>query len=578
MSTQVAGEGSGNGTPHRGPAHRRRSEHDNATVDEFDSAAEVGSGSGDGRRSGRGRSAGARPVTTADRPVTIGGLVAKVVLLGLTAGIAIWAAVPLVEADAWIGLAVLTVGTAGLLYLYLTRRHIPAKYLVPGTLFLLAFQVFPVLYTASTAFTNFGDGHRGSKQDAIVAIQTSSVTQVPGSTEYALSVATVGDPATGPLVFLVTDPVTGAVSAGDARGLRQLAAADVTVGVGGKVTAATGYTLLNFGQVNARSQEVTDFAVPTAQGAIRSSGLSRAYEGKAMRAYDADCDCVRDTVSGRTWTADEDLGAFVAADGERLIQGWQVNVGFSNFARLVTDASISGPFLSTLVWNLAFAVASTGGTFVLGLLCALALHSPRVRGRNVYRVLLILPYAMPAFAMLLIWRDMFNTDFGLINNLFGLNVDWFGQKWSARLAVIGVQLWLGYPYMFLVATGALQAIPRELTEASSIDGASPWQSFRRVTLPLLLVALSPLLISSFAYNFNNFNAIHLTAEGGPFPADNPSVGATDLLITYTYRLAFGAAGAQYGFAAAVSIFIFTLVAIISAVSFRRTRQQEEVYA
>ncbi|GAB2925934.1 ABC transporter permease subunit [Micromonospora polyrhachis] len=519
----------------------------------------------------------ARGVARRERPVTAAGLLTKAILLGLVVAIAIWAAMPLIDAGAWVGLAVLVVGTVGLCYLYLTPRHIPAKYLVPGTLFLLAFQVFPVLYTASTAFTNFGDGHRGSKEDAIVAIQTSSVTQVPGSTEYALSVATTGDPATGPLVFLVTDPTTGVVSAGDTEGLRTLSAADVTVAPGGKVTAADGYTLLNFGQVNARSQEVTDFAVPTSGGAIRSSGLSRAYEGKALRAYDAGCDCVRDTVTGKTWTADADLGAFVAADGERLIQGWQVNVGLNNFARLITDSTISGPFLSTLVWNLVFAIGSTGGTFVLGLLCALALHSPRVRGRNIYRVLLILPYAMPAFAMLLIWRDMFNTDFGLINNLFGLDVDWFGQEWSARLAVIGVQLWLGYPYMFLVATGALQAIPAELTEASSIDGASPWQSFRRVTLPLLLVALSPLLISSFAYNFNNFNAIHLTSEGGPFPADNSSVGATDLLITYTYRLAFGAAGAQYGFAAAVSVFIFALVAIISAVSFRRTRQQEEVY-
>jgi arabinogalactan oligomer/maltooligosaccharide transport system permease protein len=132
--------------------------------------------------------------------------------------------------------------------------------------------------------------------------------------------------------------------------------------------------------------------------------------------------------------------------------------------------------------------------------------------------------------------------------------------------------------MFLVTTGALQAIPRELTEATSVDGASPWQSFRAVTLPLLLVALSPLLIASFAFNFNNFNAIHLTTEGAPFPAENPTNGATDLLITYTYRLAFGGQGAEFGFAAAISLFIFAIVALVSAVSFRRTRQQEEVYA
>ncbi|MGC4780740.1 ABC transporter permease subunit [Micromonospora zamorensis] len=512
-----------------------------------------------------------------DAPITVTGLAGKVLLLGLTAGIAVWAAFPLIAAEMWTGLALLAASTVGLFYLYLTRRHVPAKYLVPGTLFLIAFQVFPVLYTASTAFTNFGDGHRGSKDDAVVAIQTSSVTQVPGSAEYALSIATKGDPATGPLVFLVTDPGTGAVSVGDTGGLRQLDAADVTVATGGKVTAADGYTVLTFGQASARSKEITDLVVPTAGGAVRSSGLSRAYEGKAVRAYEAGCDCVRDTETGRTWTADEEAGAFVAADGERLAQGWKVNVGLNNFTRVLTDENISGPFLGTLVWNFAFAIGSTGGTFLLGTLIALVLHSPRMRGTNFYRVLLVLPYAMPSFAMLLAWRDMFNADFGLINSLFGLDVDWFGQEWAARFAVILVQLWLGYPYMFLVATGALQAIPRELTEATSVDGASPWQSFRAVTLPLLLVALSPLLISSFAFNFNNFNAIYLTTEGAPFPADNPANGATDLLITYTYRLAFGGQGAQFGFAAAISLFIFAIVAVVSAISFRRTRKQEEVY-
>ncbi|MEV0428037.1 ABC transporter permease subunit [Micromonospora sp. NPDC050495] len=512
-------------------------------------------------------------------PITATGLVVKVVLLGLVAGIAIWAAFPLVEAEHWVGLAILAATTAGLFYLYLGRRHIPAKYLVPGTIFLIAFQVFPVLYTASTAFTNFGDGHRGSKDDAIVAIQTASVKQVPGSAQYALSIATKGDPATGALVFLLGDPKTKEAFAGDAGGLRRLDPGQVEASsLTGKVTAADGYTVLNIGQASVRSKEITDLVVPTAGGAIRSNGLTRAYEGKAVRAYDAGCDCIKDSETGGTWTADAQAGAFVAADGDRLAQGWKVNVGLKNFSRVLTDPNISGPFFGTLLWNFAFAVGSTGLTFLLGMAIALALHSPRMRGTNLYRVLLILPYAMPSFAMLLVWRDMFNTDFGLVNNLFGVGVDWFGQAWSARAAVLLVQLWLGYPYMFLVATGALQAIPRELTEATSVDGASPWQSFRSVTLPLLLVALSPLLIASFAYNFNNINAIWLTTEGGPFPADNPTNGATDLLITYTYRLAFGAQGAEFGMAAAVSIFIFAIVATVSAISFRRTRKQEEVYS
>lgn len=505
------------------------------------------------------------------------GLLVKVVLLGVAVGVAVLAAAPLVAHGDWIALAVLVVATAGLLRLYLGRTHVPAKYLVPGTLFLVAFQVFPVLYTMSTALTNFSDGHRGDKRSAIVAIQAASVTQVPGSAEYALTIATTGDPTTGPLRLLVVDPATRVVSVGDATGLTTLRAADVTVTAAGRVTAARGYRILTVVQAAARSRDITDLAVPTAAGAIRAQGLSRAYEGRASRAYAAACDCIRDLHTGKTWKADGTTGAFVAADGERLAQGWRVGVGARNLTRVVTDAAIAGPFLRTLGWNVAFAVACTGGTFVLGMICALALHSPRVRGRTLYRVLLVLPYAMPSFAMLLVWRDLFNTDFGLINHLLGVHVDWFGGSLSARIAVIAVQLWLGYPYMFLVTTGALQAIPGELTEAAGIDGASAWQTFRRVTLPLLLVSLTPLLISSFAFNFNNFNAVYLTTDGAPFPADNPSNGATDLLITYTYRLAFGAAGAQYGFAAAISIFIFVIVAGVSWVSFRRTRHSEEVF-
>jgi arabinogalactan oligomer/maltooligosaccharide transport system permease protein len=510
------------------------------------------------------------------RSGTAGRLI-KTVLLGLVVAIAVWAAFPLIENGAWVGLALLVATTAGLLYLYLTPRHIPAKYLVPGTLLLVVFQLLPVLLTASTAFTNFGDGHRGSKAEAVVAIQAGSVTQVPGSIQYALTVATTGDPATGPLIFLITDPRTKAVAAGDADGLTSLAAGDVTLNGAGRVTAAVDYTVLTAGQAGLRSKEITALAVPTAGGAIRSSGLSRAYEGVAGRTFDQGCDCIRDTKTGTVWTADETVGAFVAADGERLAQGWKVNVGFANFTRVLTDPAVSGPFLRTLIWNFVFAIASTGGTFGLGMLVAIALHSSRVRFRNLYRLLLVLPYAMPAFAMLLVWRDMFNTDFGLINNLFGLHVDWMGQATSARIAVLLVQLWLGYPYMFLVTTGALQAIPAELSEASRIDGAGPWDSFRRIVLPLLMVALTPLLISSFAFNFNNFNAIYLTTDGGPFPSDNPTNGATDLLITYTYRLAFGGGGAQYGYAAAISIFIFLIVGVVSTISFRRTRRQEEVY-
>jgi len=514
-------------------------------------------GSGDGRTA---------PGTggVASTAVTLG----RVLALGLIAGVGLWAAAPLVANGSWGGVAVVAVVTAIALYVYLSPRRLPAKFLLPATLLLVAFQVFPVLYTMSLALTNYGDGHFGAKQEAIAAIEASSVRREPGSAEYRLTVAERD----GDLVFLLADPARGTAYAGTGDGLREITG--VTVGAGGRITAADGYRVLTPAQAAARGEEVGSFAVPVPGGAIRAQGLTRAYEGRATLAYDERCDCVSD---GRTtWRADNAGGRFTAPDGSSLAQGWQVDVGLANLAAALTNPKINAAFLGVFTWNLCYAVAVVALTAALGVATALALHHPRMRGVRIYRTLIVLPYAMPAFAMLLVWRDMFNTDFGLINRLLGLDVDWLGTPFTARVSVLLVQLWLGFPYMFLVATGALQTIPAEYLEAAQVDGANAWQRFRLVTLPLLMIALAPLLVSSFAFNFNNFNGVFLVTAGGPFPSDNPTVGATDLLITYTFRLAFGEQGAQYGLASAISIYVYLIVAVISIIGFRRTRAFKEV--
>ena len=501
-------------------------------------------------------------------------LLGKIILLAVVAAIAVWLAMPLYAAQMWLPLAVVIVATIAIFLVYLQPWHIPIKYLVPGTIFLIAFQILPVIATVGIAFTNFGDGHRGSKDDAIRSIETASVQRVPDSTEYTLTIATTGDPATAPIVFLLVDPATKAVQKGDANGLQPLEGA--TLGVTGKVTQAPGLTILNAGQASARSEELAALSIPTANGAIKSQGLSKAFEGKPVRDYDPACDCVKDANTGATWTADNSEGRFFDANGDGLPQGWQTNVGLGNFTRAFTDPAISGPFIGILLWNFGFAITSVVVTFVVGLLVALALNSPQLKALRFYRLIIVLPYAMPSFAMLLVWRDLFNQDFGLVNNLTGANVNWFGGVWTARFAILLTQFWLGYPYMFLVTLGALQSIPADMTEAAAVDGAKPFQAFRAVVFPLLLIAVAPLLISSFAYNFNNFNVIQLTTEGGPFPPDNPRAGATDLLVSYTYKLAFATGGAQYGFAASVSILIFLIVATISIIGFRRTAALEEI--
>jgi arabinogalactan oligomer/maltooligosaccharide transport system permease protein len=508
------------------------------------------------------------------RGSTLGTMV-KILLLGVVAAVAVFSMLPLIERKNWVGVAIVAVTTLALFYIYLSPRLIPAKYLVVGTLFLAVFQVLPIVYTITTAFTNFGDGHRGTKEEAIVAIQANSVKEVEGGATYALSIGVEGDSTAGPVVFLLADE-DGNPFLGTADGVTPLDKAAVTQTDSGKITAAEGYTVLNLGQAGDRQADITALVVPTDNGAIIAKGVSSAFEGGATRSYDAGCDCITDASSGETWTADGDTGLFTAADGTFLPQGWQVNVGFQNFVDVFTDPSIAKYFVQVIIWNFAFAVLVMALTFALGLGVAIVMNSDKLKGKKIYRSILILPYAMPGFAMLLLWRDMFNTDFGLINNLFGLNVDWFGSPWAARAAVLIVQLWMGYPYMFLVCTGALQAIPADLTEAAGVDGAKPFYAFRTITFPLLLVAVAPLLIATFAFNFNNFGAIYLVSGGGPFPADNPTVGATDLLISYTYRLAFGGQGAQYGLAAAISILIFIIVAAVSFIGFKRTKALEEI--
>ncbi|MFD6952877.1 multiple sugar transporter permease [Nocardiopsis sp. TSRI0078] len=505
---------------------------------------------------------------------SLGGQLVKIALLGLFTALGVWAVLPLYVGGNWWGIG-LVVAVVGLVYwVYLSKRAVPAKYLLPGVLFLVAFQILPVLYTMSTSVTNLSDGHRGDKEQAIASIEAYSVTSSEDAEEYTLTVATTGAPESGDLVFLLTD-AGGGTYAGTEEGLSELDGA--TVGPSGKVTEAFGYTILSPAQVNARSDELQEFAVPTGEGTgIRSSGLSTAFEGRATRVYDEACDCVTDTRTGVVYHADDERGAFYNEDGERLAQGWQVGVGFDNFARFLFNPTFASSFFTILVWNIAFAVSVTFLVFVLGLAIALTLHVPRLRGKVAYRVLVVLPYAMSSLAMFLLWRDMFNTDFGLFNRVLGLEVDWLGDAWSARAAVILANVWLGYPYMFLVATGALQAIPRELGQAAQIDGAGPWQSFRHVTLPLLMVAMTPILISTFAFNFNNFNAVWLITQGGPFSPNNPTAGATDLLITYTYRLAFNEATAQYGYAAALSVMIFLIVSVMSVVSLRRSSALKEV--
>lgn len=458
---------------------------------------------------------------------------------------------------------------------YFSRRAVPAKYLVPGLLFLLVYQVFVVMFTGYTALTNYGDGHNSTRADAVEALLVQREARLPDSPAYPLTVVVDGER----LAFAVVAP-DGTAELGAAD--QPLAPADATV-ADGRVTAVPGWQTLTFADLLGRQAEVAALRVPIsedpADGSLRTTDGSTGYVYESTMVWDEAAATLTDTATGTVYTADEGVGAFVAPDGTQLGTGWRVVVGLDNFTRVLTDASLRGPFLGVLVWTFVFAFLSVLTTFGLGLLLAITLNHPRLGGRTFYRSLLIVPYAFPAFLSALVWRGMFNRDFGFVNQtlLGGAAVPWLTDPWFAKAAILILNLWLGFPYMFLIITGALQSIPSDLYEAARIDGAGGWRQFTSITMPLLLVSTAPLLISSFAFNFNNFNVVYLMTEGGPDDLSAPvDVGATDILITFVYRIAFGGVNRQYGLASAISMLIFVIVATVSALSFRRTRALEEL--
>jgi len=504
-------------------------------------------------------------------------LATKWLLLGVALVVFAIVVQKLISHGAWLGVVVAAFVAMCILVVYGTSRSVPLKYLLPGLVLLVGLQIWPIAYTVATAFTNYGDGHAISKQESIDSIIANSVREVPNAPRYRLSVAVKAgaDPATGEAFYLLTEP-SGKTLLGDKAGLSDLPAADVEKAGNGRITKAAGYQILTAIQVNAR-KDLREFAVPTREGAgIKSVGLAEAFQGRTLVSYDKATDTLLDSETQKTYVPRNARWVPQDGQGEAFSQGWKENVGFKNFGTVLTNETLRSGFLKIFAWNVVFAVFSVLSTFVLGMLLALLLNDARLRGRALYRSMLILPYALPIFVTALVWSSMFNQDYGLINKLLHLNIDWLGDPWAAKAAILITNLWLGFPYMFIVCTGALQSIPGDVLEAAKIDGASALRTMRSVIMPLLLVAVGPLLIASFAFNFNNFGLIFLLTGGGPFQDSNVSVGSSDLLITYAYRLAFSGVSPNYGLAATVSIFIFLIVGLMSYEGFRRTKSLEEV--
>jgi maltose/maltodextrin transport system permease protein len=273
-------------------------------------------------------------------------------------------------------------------------------------------------------------------------------------------------------------------------------------------------------------------------------------------------------------------GYFESAQGERIQPGFKVGIGWANYARLLFDADMRGPFISIFIWTVLFAGLTVFFATAVGMTLAVVLNWEALRYRTLYRTLLFLPYAVPGFISILVFKGLFNQNFGeinaILNAVFGIRPAWFSDPMLAKSMLLIVNTWLGYPYIMILCTGLIKAIPADLYEASAIAGAKPLTNFFKITVPLIARPLTPLLISAFAFNFNNFVLISLLTDGRPdYLNTKLPAGTTDILVSYTYRIAFTDAGANFGLAAAISTLIFAMVALLSLANLKLAKVNEE---
>ena len=356
------------------------------------------------------------------------------------------------------------------------------------------------------------------KSEAIEQIQLRSLSQPANGKTYTLSPAHDED---GKLVLLLVDDKTHKPYVGTPAGLEPLAARGRDDRSRERSPRRAATSCRQGAALFALDTELDNFRVPLPGGhAIHPEGIDFAVQLKP------DAEVRREDRQVHAHVRSGGLqrqrnGLLRDPRGKALEPGWKTYIGFTQFSKIVNDPLYRSPFLRVLLWTLVFAVSTVLLSFALGLFLAITLQK-KFRGQRVYR-----SSHHPV-------RDSGVPDDPRLGRAVQTTIrdheqryctsisTWLFDPWWARVSVLIVSVWLTFPYFFLVNLGALQSIPADLVEAARVDGAGGWQVFRRITLPLLLVSVGPLMIASFAFNFNNFNIVYLLTGGGPRPVTSPS--------------------------------------------------------
>lgn len=502
----------------------------------------------------------------------------KIALLVLLDALVIWFILKLASLGYYPLVAVFVIITLFVNIILLRHETYPLRWMVVGLVLMALFTIYPIFFTVWVAFTNYGESHLITKQQAINQLLNEKYLPPAGKAyTWTAFQSAQGDYA----LWLINPEGNGFLAKPGETITRPLPGES---GIGEFDDKGIPQTIEGYERLNA-IRAVTDKNLPnilfgeegkTIQ--IRSS--VEASELLPLYLYDPEQDAM---VNQETAVVYKNLrGTFTSSTGEALRPGFVSSIKFNNFRDFFVSPALRGPMFQLVTWNFAFAFLSLLFNFGLGLAIAVLFNDPNFPFKKLIRSLLIIPYTVPALITVLIWRGMLNPELGVISrimqDLFNWSPQWFTDQLWAKIAILVINLWLSYPYFMLICSGALQSISQDIYEAAIVDGANPWQKFRLITLPLLLVAVGPLLIASFTFNFNNFNLIYLFNAGGPpIPGTPTPAGYTDILISYVYNLAFsGSRGVNYGFAAAITIIIFFIVASITLFQYRYTRMWEEV--
>ena len=501
-------------------------------------------------------------------PIAVAAIAAALYLVFVvyTTGQAAWA----------VGLLVLF--TAGF-YVYLSRGGLAWRYLFPGVAGMLVFIAFPLVYTAQLGLTNYSSTHLLSEsrvreylleQHDAVEGQVLAYTLHADGAEFRL----VLQPEGGAAPRWVSPPL--ALRSGGRELRVDLTAADAErLPLTAPLQAALPLPEL----IKHRDTLARLVLVLPDKTELHYLGLREFGPIKPQWSAGADGSLTR-ALDGAVFKPNRDTGFFQTEAGETLQPGFKAFIGTANYARMLFDAEFRGPFLSIFTWTVLFSALTVFFATVIGMLFAVMLNWEGMKYRTTYRTLLFLPYAVPGFISILVFKGLFNQNFGeinaILNALFGVKPAWFADPYLAKTMLLIVNVWLGYPYIMILCSGLLKAIPADLYEASALAGASPFTNFVKITAPLIIKPLAPLLVSAFAFNFNNFVLIALLTDGRPdFLSTKLPAGQTDILVSYTYRIAFKDSGSDFGLAAAISTLIFFLVAALSLINLRMSAKAQK---